>query len=130
MPGKEIAVSPTNLFDVAVDLEEMGRRMESARETAGLTVSQLSFRTEIGETLVRRYLRGETEPGATRLARIAKVLAVNADWLLQNTDNPQPVSDLWDGKSERRANPPASGGAPFEELDTPAVKQPRRRRSA
>ena len=125
-------MSPTNLFDVAVDLEEMGRRMESARETAGLTVSQLSFRTEIGETLVRRYLRGETEPGATRLAKIAKVLGVNADWLLQNTDNPQPVPDVWiEGKSpERRANPPASGGAPFEELDTPAVKQPRRRRSA
>lgn len=124
-------MSPTNLFDAAVDLEEMGRRMERAREDAGMSVSQLSFRTEIGETLVRRYLKGETEPGATRLAKISRVLGVNADWLLQNTDNPAPVPDVWvKGKSpERRASPPASGGAPTDELPVPK-KRPGRRRSA
>lgn len=124
-------MSTTNLFDAAVDLEEMGRRMTGALEASGLSVSQLSFRTEIQESSLRRYLKGETEPGATRLAKIAKILGVNADWLLQNTDNPAPVPDVWiDGKSpERRANPPASGGAPADELPVPK-KRPGRRRSA
>lgn len=126
-------MSTTNLFDAAVDLEEMGRRMTGALEASGLSVSQLSFRTEIQESSLRRYLKGETEPGATRLAKIAKILGVNADWLLQNTDNPAPVPDVWiDGKSpERRANPPRGGASPPEDSQEPPARSRRpRRRSA
>ncbi len=130
MPAeKDLAMGAANLFDVAVDLEEMGRRMDAAREQAGLTVFELAVKTVIGESLLRRYLRGDTEPGAKRLARIAKELGVSSDWLLQNTDNPQPAGDVWKkGKSpERRANPPTSGGAPFEEMDVPPRQKPRKR---
>jgi transcriptional regulator with XRE-family HTH domain len=119
-----------NLLDVPVDLAEMGRRIDLARKNAGLSVAKLSYATEIDAGLLRRYMRGATEPGAVRLAKIADALGVNSDWLLQNTENPNPVPDLWkDGDPDRRANPPGSGGSPFEELDVPR-KRPRRRRSA
>jgi transcriptional regulator with XRE-family HTH domain len=117
------------LLDSPVDLEEMARRLELARERAGLTVSQLSFRSEVDVTLLRKYLAGRTEPGATRLARIAKALNVSADWLLQTTDDPA-VTEPWDGKTERRANPPISGGAPTGGLPVPKPPARKRRRTA
>ena len=123
----------TNLLDVAVDLEEMGRRIDRAREQAGLTVSKLSFATEIDDGMIRRYIRGETEPGATKLARLAEVLNVNTDWLLQNTENPAPVPDVWvPGKSvERRASSPTGGGGPPKgAVDPPKRTRQRRRRTA
>lgn len=124
----ELEMGQATMFDVRVDLEEMGRRLEMAREKTGLSVQGLSFETKIGESLLRRYLRGETEPGASRLAKLADKLGVSSDWLIQNTDDPNPVT-RWDGKTERRASPPISGGAPTEELPVPQ-KRPGRRRSA
>jgi transcriptional regulator with XRE-family HTH domain len=119
-----------NLLDVPVDLAEMGRRIDLARKNAGLSVAKLSYATEIDAGLLRRYMRGATEPGAVRLAKIADALGVNSDWLLQNTENPLPVPDRWDGQTERRSSPPpASGGAPTSELRVPG-KRTRRRRSA
>ena len=123
---KGLAMGVVNLFAVHVDLEEMGRRIDKARIDAGMSVFELAVATVIGESLLRRYLKGETEPGARRLARIAEVLDVSADWLIQNSENPR--RDNWDGKTERRASPPASGGAPADNLPVP--KRPRRRRSA
>jgi transcriptional regulator with XRE-family HTH domain len=118
-----------NLLDVAVDLAEMGRRIDQARKTAGYSISKLSYATEIDAGLLRRYIRGATEPGAPRLAKIAAALNVNSDWLLQNTENPSPIPVRWDGTTERRSNPqpPASGGAPTGELPVPRKRTGRRR---
>jgi transcriptional regulator with XRE-family HTH domain len=130
MPGeKEIAMGGATMFAVGVDLEEMGRRMDKARADAGMSVFQLVVAAEINETQIRKYLKGQTEPGATKLARIAEVLGVSADWLLQNTDNPGPASGRWDGRTERRASPPTSGGSSPGDLPVPR-KRPARRRSA
>lgn len=131
MPGeKRVAMGAASMFDVDVDLKEMGRRMDQARIDAGMSIFEVVVATEINETLVRKYLKGQTEPGATKVARIAEVLGVSADWLLQNTDNPKPAESPWKpGDPERRATPPASGGAPLEEME-PQKPQPKRRRSA
>jgi hypothetical protein len=130
--GEGIVMVTGNLLDVRVDLEEMGRRIDRAREDAGLTVSQLSFRSEVNESLLRKYLHGENEPGAAKIARIARALDVNADWLLQNTDNPAPVPDVWvPGKTpERRASSPGGGGPPEVSVDPPKRNNRGRRRSA
>jgi hypothetical protein len=113
MPREEVlAMTAVRLFATPVDLEEMGRRMTAAMAAADMDLMDLITATRINESLLRRYLKGATEPGARRVALIAKALGVNADWLLQITDNPEPVPDKWDEKTERRANPPASGGAP------------------
>jgi transcriptional regulator with XRE-family HTH domain len=127
---KGLAMGEANLLGVDVDLEEMGRRLTQARHEAGMTVFELAIATTINESLLRRYLSGKTEPGAKRLARLAEVLQVSADWLIQNTDNPAPAPDVWKpGDPERRANPPTGGGAPLEAMDV-LRKRPGRRRSA
>jgi transcriptional regulator with XRE-family HTH domain len=130
MPGeKGVAMGGTRMFAVHVDLEEMGRRIDKARADAGMSVFQLVVASEINETQIRKYLKGQTEPGATKLARLAEVLGVSADWLLQNTDDPSPAPGSWGpGDPDRRANPPTSGGSPTGELPVP--RRPRRRRSA
>jgi transcriptional regulator with XRE-family HTH domain len=124
-----LAMASPRLFAARVDLEEMGRRMTAAMEAADMDLMDVITETRINESLLRRYLGGKTEPGARRIALIAKALKVNADWLLQNTENPEPVPDEWDGKTDRRATPPASGGAPLGAM-RPARKVPPRRRSA
>jgi transcriptional regulator with XRE-family HTH domain len=127
MPGeKEIAMEGATMFAATVDLEEMGRRMDRARAEAGMSVFQLVVAAEINETQIRKYLKGQTEPGATKLARIAEVLGVSADWLLQNTDDPSPKGK-WDGQTERRSNPPTSGGSSPGDLPVPRKRQARRR---
>jgi transcriptional regulator with XRE-family HTH domain len=129
MPREEVlAMTAVRLFATPVDLEEMGRRMSAAMEAADMDLMDLITATRINESLLRRYLKGATEPGARRVALIAKALGVNADWLLQITDNPEPVPDKWDEKTERRATPP-SGGAPLDAI-RPSRKTTRRRRSA
>jgi transcriptional regulator with XRE-family HTH domain len=122
-------MTAVRLFASHVDLEEMGRRMWAAMDAAGMDLMDLITETRINESLLRRYLGGRTEPGARRVALIAKALKVNADWLLQNTDNPDPVPDAWNGETERRSNPPTSGGTPFEAM-RPARKTRPQRRSA
>lgn len=124
---KRVVMGEATMFAVGVDLAEMGRRMDRARTDAGLSIFEMVVATEINETLIRKYLKGQTEPGATKIARIAEVLGVSADWLLQNTDNPAPQTKPWDGKTERRSNPPNAGGAPLEAMEPP---KPRRRRTA
>jgi transcriptional regulator with XRE-family HTH domain len=119
------------MFAVDVDLEEMGRRMDRARERAGMSIFDLVVASAINETQIRKYLKGQTEPGATKLARISEVLGVSADYLLQNTDDPSPAPGSWEhGDPDRRSNPkpPTSGGAPTGDLPVP--RRPRRRRSA
>jgi transcriptional regulator with XRE-family HTH domain len=126
---KGLAMGEANLLGMDVDMEEMGRRLTQARLDAGMTVFELAIATTINESLLRRYLSGKTEPGAKRLARLAEVLQVSADWILQNTDNPAPAPVRWDGMTERRSNPPTGGGAPLEAMDV-LRKRPGRRRSA
>jgi transcriptional regulator with XRE-family HTH domain len=129
MPREEVlAMTAVRLFATPVDLEEMGRRMTAAMAAAEMDLMDLITATRINESLLRRYLKGATEPGARRVALIAKALGVNADWLLQNTDNPEPVPAQWDKKTERRATPP-SGGAPLGAM-TPTARKTTRRRSA
>lgn len=120
----------TLVFDSRVDTKELGRRMDKAIKDAGLTVLALSFETRIGESLLRRYVNGKTEPGASNLAKIADALGVSADWLVQNTDDPRP-SVKWDGKTERRSNSLGAGASPPETaLDPPARRTRSRRRTA
>lgn len=116
------------MFDASVDLEEMGRRLDRARQDAGMSIFDLVVATKINETQVRKYLKGTTEPGATKVARLAEVLGVSADWILQTTDNPAPAGEVWvEGKTpDRRASSP-NAGVPLEEMKTSRRRVPRRR---
>lgn len=70
----------------AAFLAEFGRRMRAAMDAADLNESRLSFASQIHETLLRRWLKGTTNPTATRLVRLADALGVSADYLLGRTE--------------------------------------------
>jgi ribosome-binding protein aMBF1 (putative translation factor) len=84
--------------------EALGERLSLARERAGMTIFELSVATGISESLLRRYLKGRIEPGATKLAVMAEVMDVDADWLLRLADSPEPQRPWHEGDPDRRSN--------------------------
>ena len=103
-------------------LAEFGQRVKEAMGERDLNESRLSFATQIHETLLRRWIKGTTNPTAYGLAKLAPALGVSVDYLLGLTDEPV-----------RSGRPPAD----LHELpidDTPDVRgrvpsAPRRRRT-
>lgn len=59
----------------------MAKRMISAREGAGLSVIRLSKQTGISPSLIHRYERGVTDPGASNLIAIADACRCRVDRL-------------------------------------------------
>lgn len=56
-----------------------GANLRRARLTAGLSQEQLMFRSDVHRTQISRYERGETEPTAEVIVRLARALHVDAD---------------------------------------------------
>ena len=75
----------------AAFLAEMGRRIKGAIVDLGLTETKFCWRAEMHETLLRRWIKGQTNPTATHLANVARHLDVSVDYLLQLTDDPTPA---------------------------------------
>lgn len=70
-----------------------GERLKEIRKARGMTQSDLAQRVSINERMFPRYEKREDEddssiPNADVVARISKVLAVSADFLLGLSDNP------------------------------------------
>ena len=80
-------------------LTELGRVLKSAIERSAKTVPTVSDDTATTELYrvqadtIRRWIRGENDPAATQLARVAKVLNVSVDSLVFDVD-PRPPVDL------------------------------------
>ena len=81
-------------------LEWLGKRMRDARTRAGLSAEHVEKMTGVKTKTLLRWERGEVEPGALKLAALAKVYGVTCDWLLglssspDNCENGQAVLDL------------------------------------
>jgi transcriptional regulator with XRE-family HTH domain len=63
-------------------------RLRNARLAQGLSQRELSRRSGIGEQQIWRYENEGNDPPSDILARIARILAVSSDYLLDLTDNP------------------------------------------
>lgn len=63
-------------------VEELGRRVQAAREQRGLAVRALAREAELSDTMLHRIERGESLPGLEVATRLARALAVRPSWLL------------------------------------------------
>jgi transcriptional regulator with XRE-family HTH domain len=60
----------------------MGARIRSARRRKQMTTTELGAAVGVAERTVTRWERGRTLPDTTFLRNLARVLEVNAAWLL------------------------------------------------
>jgi len=79
----------------------ISERLIKKREEAGLKQAELARRIGVGRDSYNRYERSATRPSLEALALIANELNTTTDYLLGNTDNPQPYSQKAIGFAER-----------------------------
>lgn len=65
--------------------ESIGARLRSARDDLGWSQSRLASELGITQPAIADWERGEKEPSARNLARLATALSVSTDWLLSLT---------------------------------------------
>ena len=70
-------------------MDELGARVRTARESKGMTQSDLARATRLSPGAVSRIEHGERVPGSTTLARLAQALGLEVGALL-NGGQPQP----------------------------------------
>jgi transcriptional regulator with XRE-family HTH domain len=81
----------------------LGQKLREARLERGWSQWQLALRTGIAPNLISQYERGAMIPSVPTLEKIARVLSVSVDWLL----------DL-EGASEAHDSAPSKGGEQHE----------------
>lgn len=69
-------------------VQDIGQRIRSAREAAGLSQLALAVAIRMTPSVVYRWEAGATRPGRDALPRIAEALGVSEDWLLTGRDAP------------------------------------------
>jgi transcriptional regulator with XRE-family HTH domain len=68
-------------------------RLKQLREHHGWSQRELSRVCGLGETAINTYERGEAEPSAKYLKKMAETLHVSTDYLLGLTDDPRGLFD-------------------------------------
>lgn len=89
MPPEDIVADHSPISDVAPDVDwygpeaaTFGDRVAAARESAGLTQSELAKRLGVGVGTLRSWEDDRREPRANRLSMLAGVLNVSMMWLI------------------------------------------------
>lgn len=65
--------------------EGLSKRLQEARKHKSLSQQELAAQAKVHYTNIGRYERGEANPAADILNRIAQVLEVSPDWLMNGT---------------------------------------------
>ena len=68
-------------------LQQFGERLVQARTMRGLSQRELSDLAKLSAAMVNKYEKGATDPGATNLIRLARVLNVDPAWLMAWDDD-------------------------------------------
>ncbi len=71
----------------------LGERIAEARDARGLSVAQTAQRTAVGSNTLRNWESGATSPRPNKLQMLAGVLGVPLSWLLNGSDEHDPLSD-------------------------------------
>lgn len=71
--------------ELALEPETIGARVRMLRKRRGLSQKQLSEKVGVHYTHISRYERGQSRPSADGLKRLANVLGVSVDYLLEGT---------------------------------------------
>jgi transcriptional regulator with XRE-family HTH domain len=71
--------------------DTLGSRIRQARERYGMSQVELARRIGVSATALNQIESGKTaDPGVSRIVKIAEILGVSTDYLLQRTDDPRP----------------------------------------
>lgn len=94
----------------------LAARLRTALEAAGISQNELARRIGADRGTVSRWLSGETSPSFTMVKRIAKELAISADFLTTGKDRTQVVHEV-----DKDARPvplagSAAAGAPMAHI--------------
>ena len=122
--------------DHRIDLvtQQIGRRLRSARSSAGLTLTNLAGRTELSEGFISRLERGLASASIANLVRLADVLGLGLNELFDSPAAPARTA----AAVHRRADRPEevssagyrwrhlAGGAPLDRLEVFHLVFPRR----
>ncbi len=76
----------------------LASRLKEARTGKGISQQELGERAEVHYTNIGRYERGDAIPSSGVLNRIAKVLEVSADYLMNGTLDNKAADSLKDEK--------------------------------
>ena len=66
----------------------MRGNMRSERERRGLTTEEVAKEVGVHKNALQRWERGESEPLASGIVRLAKFYEVSVEYLLEQTDDP------------------------------------------
>ncbi len=71
-----------------VMLDVFPGRLQKLRERRRMNRRALGEQCDLSKTSIRKYERGEAEPKATTIVRLAEIFDTSTDYLLGNTDYP------------------------------------------
>ena len=69
-------------------LQEFGERLLKSRTERGYSQRELSDLAGLSCAMITKYEKGNTDPGATNLIKIARVLNVDPAWLMAWSNEP------------------------------------------
>lgn len=65
----------------------LGKRIKELRQEKGLTQTQLALKAGINQSMIARWERGEREPIASAIVKLADALECTCDYLLGKTND-------------------------------------------
>lgn len=72
-------------------LKKFGARLVMARQNRGLSQRELSELAGMSNAMITIYEKGRTDPGATNLIKISRILNVDPAWLMAWDSEPASV---------------------------------------
>lgn len=70
-------------------MKEIKDRLRKAIQVSGLSIKEVSKRSQIPYATLQKYLSGAYRPNVTNLERLAQALQVNVEWLLTGKGVPR-----------------------------------------
>ncbi|MBQ3532352.1 MAG: helix-turn-helix transcriptional regulator [Oscillospiraceae bacterium] len=64
-------------------------RIKELRKQKGISQLKMAMDLHTSQNTISRYERGDRQPGANELIKIADYFGVSVDYLLERTDNPE-----------------------------------------
>lgn len=69
-------------------------RLRQVREKRNVTQVRLAIEAEVAQETISAYESGKAQPSLDKLIRIADFLNTSTDYLLERTNNDQPLNDV------------------------------------
>ena len=72
-----------------VELDTLGKRLSSLRQSRKMTLQTLSEQSGIARSSLGKYEKDDTDPTADVVVSLCRFFNVSADWLLMGIEQPQ-----------------------------------------